>query len=255
MAAATKTITRAPLAPMDIVEWRPQGKPNDGRCQWVAYLDAAAVASLMDEWVGPVGWRDSYEPVRDSAGKAIAMWCTVEVRDPATGEWVGKTDVGTPSDMEAAKGIVSDAFKRAACLKWGAGRNVYDLPVVWAPCKVNARGHAYPAPNTLSTILAECRKLGHEIDGGRVQAATPETSSNGASDSSGSAPPAGLDDGKRQLLADLYEQVPAGTTDKSLDDLVTYASLSDAHFQATVDRLEKAAAAPVDEGDAEEPPF
>lgn len=157
------TLAPAPDAPMSMVEWRPQGRASNGRCQWVAYLDAAAVTSLLDQWVGPANWRDSYAPT-DKGN----MWCTVEVRDPATGEWVAKTDVGTPSNMEAVKGLVSDAFKRAATLKWGAGRNVYELPVVWAVCASDSKGNPRPAPNTHQQILEECRRRGFELDGSKV---------------------------------------------------------------------------------------
>lgn len=170
-------LDRAPEAPLDLVEWRVDGKPmqRDGRdlSRFVPYLDAAAVATLLDTWVGPAGWRDEYAlDVLD--GKPV-LWCALSIRDPETGEWVTKRDVGTASNFESQKGMVSDAFKRAACLKWGAGRNVYELPNLVAPCRIVANGekrNAYPTAETLPHIKRELEKHGYRSDGGKV---SPET--------------------------------------------------------------------------------
>lgn len=115
----------APDVPLDKVEWRVQGTPAGGSVAVVAYLDAPTVARLLDEWVGPFGWSDRYEPV----GKEGTLWCHLSVKDD-DGQWVTKQDLGTASSMEADKGLVSDAFKRVAMRKWGVGRNVFDLPVL-----------------------------------------------------------------------------------------------------------------------------
>lgn len=124
--AASAKLNTAPDVPLDAIEWRIQTINNGWYATVVAYLDAPTVAAALDAWVGPANWRDHYEM---SAG-GRAMWCHLSVRDPATGEWVTKEDVGTPSNMEAEKGLVSDAFKRVASRKWGVGRNVYSLPVL-----------------------------------------------------------------------------------------------------------------------------
>lgn len=204
---------------MHTVEWRPQGKAFESqgawRCQWVAYLDAAAIASLLDEWVGPLGWRDHYgEVLRDKDGKAAALWGCVEIRDPETAEWVAKNDVGTPSDMEAVKGLVSDAFKRAACLKWGVGRNVYDLPIVWATCDVFGEKNSPRAgKNTLSQILEECRKRGVDVEGGRVAGEgspapagvdAPEAPITASSPGAGDSRP--MTEGQRKALVHLMDK-------------------------------------------------
>ena len=171
------TLAKAPDAPLTLVEWRVDGKPfdRDGKklARFVPYLDAAAVATLLDEWVGPGAWRDAYEPTTLD-GKA-ALWCHLSVLDD--GVWVTKTDVGVASNFEAQKGMVSDAFKRAACLKWGAGRNVYDLPVVSAPCLVRSsqRGEqAYPSKDTHAYITRTLANLGYGDVGGRVNPETGE---------------------------------------------------------------------------------
>lgn len=165
---------KAPPAPLSDVEWRCDGKPNERNGNWssrfVPYLDAATVAGLLDEWVGPARWRDSYEP-GTIAGNFV-LWCYLDVHFDELG-WVRRSDVGKPSNWEAEKGCVSDAFKRAASLKWGVGRNVYDLPTLWAPCSVykNKKGEdvAQATGATLPAILEQLRKLGFEAEGGRVE--------------------------------------------------------------------------------------
>lgn len=112
------------------IKWRADGNPTgNGSVRVVPYLEAWACAHYLDLWIGPANWRDSYEPT----GKDGVMWCHIDVRD-LIGEWVRHSDVGTASTYEAAKGLVSDAFKRCAQRKWGIGRNIYELPgPLWIP--------------------------------------------------------------------------------------------------------------------------
>lgn len=130
------SLPKHPNLPAKSVKWRVDFKAgvrshqNKTVTQYVPYLDAATVADLFDGWVGPENWQDSYH--RDEKGR---LWCKVEVWDSDKEAWVAKRDVGTESSEESEKGEVSDAFKRAACLKWGVGRQVYSLPVSWAPCR------------------------------------------------------------------------------------------------------------------------
>ena len=156
--------TRAPDAPLAEVEWRVDGRPNGNRCRYVPYLSATTVARLLDEWVGPARWKDDYE--QSHLGKGLWGIVSIQFGD----EWVTKKDVGVPSQFEAEKGTVSDAFKRVACIKWGVGRNVYSLPNVWAPCRVDDKGRAWPTDATLPAIRNELKKLGYEAESGRLSA-------------------------------------------------------------------------------------
>lgn len=167
----------APLAPLDQVEWRVDSKPyprSSGMvCRYVPYLDAATVAGLLDEWVGPGRWADTYQEATLS-GRPV-LWCSLAVR--VDGEWVAKSDVGVPSEFEAQKGMVSDAFKRAACLKWGAGRNVYDLPVLYAPCRVDDKGNAWPVDETIPSLIDQLRRQGFDASGAKVRGGQAEATS------------------------------------------------------------------------------
>lgn len=79
------------------------------------YFDARAVGERLDEAFTPGGWKSSLrEATLSHGGKVVgAFVCRLEVRDPATGEWIHREDVSEPSDIEPAKGAASGALKRA----------------------------------------------------------------------------------------------------------------------------------------------
>ena len=95
------------------------------------YKDARVDQKILDEVFGVFGWKRSHAQIGGE------MFCTVEVWDDEKKEWIGKQDVGTPSNMEQVKGLVSDSFKRA-CFNLGIGRELYTAPFIWIPAsKVN----------------------------------------------------------------------------------------------------------------------
>lgn len=102
------------------------------------YKDARVDQSILDETFGVYGWQRSHQWMGER------LYCTVSVRDPETGEWVSKQDVGTESYTEKEKGQASDAFKRA-CFNLGIGRELYTAPFIWIPAsdytvKIGANG-------------------------------------------------------------------------------------------------------------------
>lgn len=102
-------------------QWRAQSfSRNKPACQCVAYIDARDVMNRLDEVVGPEKWQDDYKVIHDQ------LFCGIGIE--VDGLWVWKWDTGTKSQTEEEKGIVSDAFKRAA-VKWGIGRFLYDLEI------------------------------------------------------------------------------------------------------------------------------
>ena len=90
------------------------------------YKDARVDQRILDETFGPFGWKRSHQSIEGN------LYCTVEIYDKATGEWVAKQDVGTMSYSEKEKGQASDSFKRA-CFNWGIGRELYTAPFIWIP--------------------------------------------------------------------------------------------------------------------------
>lgn len=110
------------------ISWRAQSVTQSGdKALALAYIDARDVMNRLDEAIGPDRWSDSY--VETPSGRVI---CTIAI---CCGEqWISKSDGAGDTDVEGAKGALSDAFKRAA-VKWGIGRYLYDLAAPWVPCE------------------------------------------------------------------------------------------------------------------------
>lgn len=160
----------APDVALSDVEWRVDSDPydRDGKkiCRYVPHIDARVAARLLDEWVGPENWEDRYEPCT-LVGKE-ALWCELSVKI-GDAPWVTKRDVGVPSNFEAQKGLVSDAFKRAASVKWGVGRNVYSLPTLWAPCDVGGNGKARANKDTKPELMRQLKARGFALVVAKVE--------------------------------------------------------------------------------------
>jgi hypothetical protein len=116
--------------PVEEISWR-VGPTNERsrredqplRGQPLCYIDARSAMDRLDSVVGPAGWQCSYTP-----GVGTSIVCNLGVCIGA--EWIWKADGAGPSDMEADKGALSDAFKRAA-VRWGIARYLYDLKAPW----------------------------------------------------------------------------------------------------------------------------
>lgn len=193
----------APSVPLEKVEWRVDSKPwsrgGQSWCRFVPYIDARDAALLLDEWVGPGNWRDDYEEGQ-LFGKPV-LWCRLSIL--VAGEWITKIDVGVPSNMEAQKGAVSDAFKRAASVKWGVGRNVYELPTMRAPCKVKVdprteKQVAYPSDESVPSIVEQLREAGWDADDARV---APGDTEPVADDGEAANPPEAAPSGEKPSQA------------------------------------------------------
>lgn len=105
------------------------------------YKDARCDARILDETVGPENWQNEFYECKGTLFCKVGVLVTREVDGTPTNgvsvvngttDWVWKSDAGSPSNMEAAKGEASDAFKRA-CFKWGIGRELYTAPFIWVP--------------------------------------------------------------------------------------------------------------------------
>jgi len=136
-----KALSRALTAPFpaDAVHWKPLSVKGN-RALAAAYLDARAVMQRLDCVFGVGGWRDAYQLV--NGGSVV---CTLSVK--VEGEWIDKTDVGSPSeqpdDGDKLKAAFSDALKRAA-IKLGIGRYLYRLPRQWVDYDPQTRQFVRP---------------------------------------------------------------------------------------------------------------
>ena len=117
----TKKPTLSDLENVIPYKWRVQSFSKFyPTAQCVAYIDARDVMNLLDTVVGKENWQDDYKVVNNELFAGIGIFIG--------GNWIWKWDVGTESQTEKEKGLVSDSFKRAA-VKWGVGRFLYTLGI------------------------------------------------------------------------------------------------------------------------------
>jgi len=122
----------APFPP-EQVSWRVGSTTKDkSKGMALAYIDARDVMERLDAVCGPAGWQCLYPHV---AGKTV---CNIGIK--VGDEWIWKADGAGDSDVEAEKGALSDAFKRAA-VKWGVGRYLYDVDSPWIA--LEQKGNSY----------------------------------------------------------------------------------------------------------------
>lgn len=95
---------------------------NKGGLQLLLYKDARADQQILDETLGITGWQKRY--TRDNKNCVISIW------DDEKLQWIQKEDTGTESNMEADKGLASDAQKRAATA-FSIGRELYSSPDIF----------------------------------------------------------------------------------------------------------------------------
>jgi len=128
---------QAMFEPSDI-EWRVQSGGLSNGKPWIMaipYITARAVETRLDEVMGIDGWRDEY--VDTYGGMKCGLSLLID------GKWITKWDGAPLNDQHPVKGVISDSIKRAA-VKWGIGRYLYQLDVVFAECEpVDSRRDAY----------------------------------------------------------------------------------------------------------------
>ena len=99
---------------------------NEKGLSLLLYKDARVDQRILDETFGAFGWKRSHQCIDGN------LYCTVEVFDKETMQWIAKQDVGTMGYTEKEKSQASDSFKRA-CFNWGIGRELYSAPFIWIP--------------------------------------------------------------------------------------------------------------------------
>jgi hypothetical protein len=109
----------------------------------LAYIDARDVMERLDAVCSMAHWQARY-PWSD--GKRIVCEIGIKVGD----EWIWKANGAGDTDVEAEKGAMSDAFKRAAVL-WGVGQYLYDLPNTWMPLVAKGNSYAF-SPETKQAL-------------------------------------------------------------------------------------------------------
>lgn len=125
------------------IDWKPGTVTRDkSKGLAMAYLTSRAVQERLDAVCGPADWRNEF---REGPGGGILCGLSVYVErgDGAPGEWVTKWDGADNTAVEAVKGGLSGAMKRAA-VQWGIGRYLYELPAQWV--RLDERGRFAETP-------------------------------------------------------------------------------------------------------------
>ncbi len=176
----------------DDVEWKPGATTRDKtKGLAMAYLTSRAVQQRFDDVCGPADWRNEFA---EGPGGGVLCGISVRVdRADGTSEWVTKWDGADNSQVEAVKGGLSGATKRAA-VQWGVGRYLYDLPATWV--RLDDRGRFAETPRIPREHLPQAQTDRSRQDarpaGGRAQPARP----------SGDSANAGRADNGRQQASD-----------------------------------------------------
>ena len=119
----------APFTPNE-VQWRLRNFNENGGYA-VPYMDSRAIQNRLDTVLGKDNWQNSFSVVSSGNAKEPTVnVCTISIYYPDRKEWISKSDGAGASDIEPAKGGLSDAFKRAASI-WGIGRYMYLLDEQW----------------------------------------------------------------------------------------------------------------------------
>ncbi|MCM3703772.1 Rad52/Rad22 family DNA repair protein [Paenibacillus macerans] len=127
---------QAPFLPNEI-EWRVDRGQKTGQGNYVfvlAYVTNRAIMNRLDEVFGPTGWKNEFREWKQGS-----QLCGISVK--IDGEWVTKWDGSDDSNMDAVKGGLSGAMKRAA-VQWGIGRYLYNLDQNRIPLKERGQNYA-----------------------------------------------------------------------------------------------------------------
>lgn len=119
----------APFDPFDI-EWRVQQAGESNSKKWalvLAYVTNRAIMERLDAVFGIDGWQNEYITMPDGG-----IICGIKARfeigteQKPMWQWTVKYDGADKTNIEATKGGLSNAMKRAG-VQWGIGRYLYRL--------------------------------------------------------------------------------------------------------------------------------
>ncbi|MCP3684312.1 MAG: recombinase [bacterium] len=126
--------------PFKDIEWRIQQQGEKNGKPWVmvlAYITNRAIMDRLDDVVGPENWKNEFKE-----GPGGGLLCGISLLTPPDAEWVTKWDGAENTDIEAVKGGLSGAMKRAA-VQWGIGRYLYNLDSTFATITDQGRYRGY----------------------------------------------------------------------------------------------------------------
>lgn len=200
------------------------------------YKTSRTDMDILDEVFGSENWMSEHYEVK---GKDF---CRISVRlsflDNVNGsadygkdikvtnyEWVGKSDCGSESNIEAEKGEASDAFKRAG-FQWGIGRELYSAPKIWLEkevdqysLKVEAIG--YDENDKICDLVISGKREGqreretvYSFHNGKAEKQTP------SKQKANTEPQKGVDHDTLEKIRDIVEKLEF--EGKNIDEILAY---------------------------------
>lgn len=113
--------------PASDIEWRVQRSGVKNGKPWamvLAYVTNRAILERLDKVCGHAGWQNKFIP-----GPTGGVLCGISIK--CGSEWITKWDGADNTEVEAIKGGLSSAMKRAGS-QWDIGRYLYNLEATFA---------------------------------------------------------------------------------------------------------------------------
>lgn len=136
--------------PQEDIEWFiGVTTPDKSKGLAIPFITNRAVQERLDSVCGPDGWRNEYKnlgdrDIRGRDGQIVdtksSQLCGISIWSDDMQEWITKWDGAEESDIEAIKGSLSSAMKRAA-VQWGIGRYLYYIESPWV--EIEQQGRSY----------------------------------------------------------------------------------------------------------------
>ena len=127
----------------------------------IPFVSNRAVQNRLDEVCGVDGWRNEYNALKESdifdrngtiTGKKFSYLCGISIWSESKSQWITKWDGAEDTDIEALKGGLSSAMKRAA-VQWGIGRYLYYLDSPWV--EIEKKGNSYVMKASQRLVLPQ----------------------------------------------------------------------------------------------------
>jgi hypothetical protein len=159
---------RAPFPP-EAVSWRVGSMTKDkSKGMALAFIDARDVMDRLDEVCGPENWQCRYSHAN---GKTV---CDLGIKYDS--EFIWKADGAGDSDVEAEKGALSDAFKRAA-VRHGIGRYLYTIASPWVEVDEYKRIKESELPKLRKLLGEKPKQIGNGSTKGNLRLYHPDGTS------------------------------------------------------------------------------
>lgn len=143
--------------PAEQVEWRIQRKNKEKTKGYVIpYIRRRAIIERLNAVCGAQNWQDVYRVHPGGILCSLSIRCGASTDELGVAAWVSKEDVSENTEIEAVKGGVTGAFKRAAS-KWTIGLFLEGIDGKWV--EINDYGD-FREPELPAWALPEGSKTG-----------------------------------------------------------------------------------------------